>query len=308
METHCVTGAFGFSGKYIARRLLNEGYTVKTLTNSGNRKNDFDGKIEVIPFNFDEPEKLAKSLEGIDVLYNTYWVRFNHTDFKHSIAVENTCLLFDAAKKAGVKKIVHTSITNPSEDSPLEYFSGKAKLEKELINLGIPYSILRPAVLFGNEDILINNIAWTLRKLLVFGIFGDGTYKLQPIFVDDFAEIAVAEGKNRENKIIDAIGPETYTYKELVEMIGNIIGRDRLILKVSNGFGLFVTRIIGKMVGDKIITREEIEGLKSNLLFTNSEPTGKTKLTEWIMENAQTLGKHYASEIGRRTDRTKSYI
>ena len=100
METHCVTGAFGFSGKYIARRLLNEGYTVKTLTNSGNRKNDFDGKIEVIPFNFDEPEKLAKSLEGIDVLYNTYWVRFNHTDFKHSIAVENTCLLFDAAKKA----------------------------------------------------------------------------------------------------------------------------------------------------------------------------------------------------------------
>ena len=65
--------------------------------------------------------------------------------------------LFEAAKKQGIKRIVHISITNPSEDSPFEYFSGKAKIEKALIEFGISYA-LRPAVLFGKEDILINNI------------------------------------------------------------------------------------------------------------------------------------------------------
>src|SRR5829696_1451855 len=208
-EIHAVTGAFGFSGKYIAKRLLNSGVQVRTLTDSPNRKSDIKNNIEVFPYNFDRPEKLAESLRGVSVLYNTYWVRFNYATFKHSIAVDNTLKLFEAARKAGVKRIVHTSITNPSEDSPLEYFSGKAILEKALMESGISYAILRPAVIFGKEDILINNIAWAVRKLPVFGVFGDGQYKLQPIFVDDFAQLAVEQGRSTVTRVIDAIGPET---------------------------------------------------------------------------------------------------
>jgi NADH dehydrogenase len=106
-----------------------------------------------------------------------------------------------------VQRIVHVSITNPSEESPLEYFSGKARLEQALAATAMSYAILRPTVLFGKEDILINNIAWALRRLPVFGVFGDGHYRLQPIYVDDLAQLAVEQGANRENVVIDAIGP-----------------------------------------------------------------------------------------------------
>ena len=204
-QLHAVTGAFGYSGKYIAQRLLDKGLKVITITNSCNRPNPFGDKLQPFPFNFNNPEKLVETLKGVSVLYITYWVRFNHKMFTHADAVKNTTTLFESATKAGVERIVYVSITNSSEDSQLEYFRGKGKLEKILKDLGVSYAILRPAVLFGKEDILINNIAWALRKPLLFGVFGNGKYRLQPIYVDDLAEIAVQEGESRENKIINCI-------------------------------------------------------------------------------------------------------
>ena len=217
---HAVTGAFGYSGKYIAKRLLEQGCEVRTLTNSPQRRHPFGDAIRAHPFHFDDPDKLAASLEGVSVLYNTYWVRFNHKTFTHAAAVKNTMTLFRAASRAGVERIVHVSITNPSPDSPLEYFRGKGELENGLKDLGVSGAILRPAVLFGKEDILINNIAWLLRKFPVIGVFGKGDYRLQPIYVDDLARLAVEQGQSRENTIIDAIGPETFTYRGLVEESG----------------------------------------------------------------------------------------
>ncbi|MBF0402731.1 MAG: NAD(P)H-binding protein [Nitrospirota bacterium] len=304
---HVVTGAFGYSGKYIAKLLIHAGVKVKTITNSPDRPNSFGGNIEVFPFNFDKPELLTDTLKGADCLYNTYWVRFNHKLFKHADAVDNTLTLFDAAKKAGVKRIVHISITNPKEDSPLEYFSGKARLERALVDSGMSYAILRPAVLFGREDILINNIAWSLRNFPMFGIFGDGSYKLQPIYVKDLAELAIDMGKIKENIIIDAIGPETFAFRELVETIGEIIGKRRRIVPISDDLGYYFGRFMKQITGDILITREEIEGLKSNLLYVRSQPTGQTSLTQWLKEHASTVGVRYASEIARRVERTGSY-
>ncbi|MDD2554585.1 MAG: NAD(P)H-binding protein [Desulfotomaculaceae bacterium] len=308
---HVVTGAFGYSGKYIAKRLLDEGREVITLTNSWQRANPFKDRVKAFPFNFDNPDKLVKSLRGADVLYNTYWVRFNFSGrkvkFKHNIAVENTLKLFSAAKAAGVRRIVHVSITNPSEESHLEYFSGKAKLEQALINSGLSYAILRPTVLFGREDILINNIAWMLRKFPVFGVFGDGSYRLQPIYVDDLAKLAVEQGPGSENAIIDAIGPETFSYRELVKKIGEIIGKERPIISMPDFIGYGIGRLIGRLAGDITITEEEIKGLKADLLYTDSSPAGSTRLTEWAKQNADTLGVKYASELARRKDRKKSY-
>jgi len=213
---HAVTGAFGYSGKYITERLLAQGKAVITLTNSLHRTNPFGDRIRAYPFHFDDPEKLAETLRGVSVLYNTYWVRFNHRSFTHADAVRNTETLFRAAKLAGVTRVVHVSITNPSEDSPLEYFSGKARLERALVESGLSHAILRPTVLFGKEDILVNNIAWALRRFPVFGVFGDGLYKLQPIYVDDLAQLAVEQGDEmaKANTLINAIGPETFTYRE----------------------------------------------------------------------------------------------
>jgi uncharacterized protein YbjT (DUF2867 family) len=306
-ELHAVTGAFGYSGKYIAKRLIDEGKRVITITNSVDRKNPFGEKIEVFPFNFDEPEKLAASLKGVSVLYNTYWVRFNHKTFTHADAVRNTEIMFKAAKKAGVKKIVHISITNPSIDSKLEYFHGKAVLEKALIESGIPYAILRPTVLFGKEDILINNIAWGLRYLPIFGVFGDGKYKLQPIYVEDLADLAVQYGRKPTNSVVDAIGPETFTYRDLVKTVGVIIGKHRPIVSVPPGIGYLAGLMIGKIVNDIMVTKEEIKGLMANLLYVESPPAGTTKLTQWARKHADTLGLKYTSELARRVDRRSEY-
>jgi NADH dehydrogenase len=215
---HAVTGAFGYSGRYIAGRLLAAGHEVITLTNTTPRVNPFGTQVRAFPLAFAEPQKLENSLAGVDVLYNTYWVRFNHRWFSHAEAVQNTLALFEAARRAGVRRIVHVSITNPGEDSPLEYFAGKARLERALQQSGLSYAILRPTVLFGGEDILINNIAWALRRFPFFAVFGDGTYRLQPICVEDLAGLAVTEGGRHENHIINAIGPETFTYEGLLAM------------------------------------------------------------------------------------------
>ncbi len=302
-----VTGAFGYSGRYIARRLLFAGHQVRTLTNSPARDNPFEGAVEAHRFHFDDPARLADSLSGASVLYNTYWVRFDHAKFTQAGAVENTLNLFTAAKEAGVERVVHVSITNPSEDSPLEYFAGKARLERALIESSLSYAILRPTVLFGKEDILINNIAWLLRRLPMFGVFNDGDYRLQPIYVDDLAKLAVEQGEGTANCTIDAIGPETFTYRELVEQIGRIIGKPRPIISVPPPVGHLLGLALGWIVGDVLITRQEIDGLMSGLLCTDSPPAGTTRLTDWVMEHSGLLGVHYASELARRRNRETAY-
>jgi NADH dehydrogenase len=302
-----VTGAFGYSGRYIAHRLLDGGHTVVTLTNSLKRDNPFGGQVQAFPFNFDKPDRLIESLRGIDALVNTYWVRFDHRLFTHNEAVANTKILFQAAKDAGVRRIVHVSITNPDVHSDLPYFSGKAKLESALTSLGVSYCILRPTVLFGKEDVLVNNIAWSLRHLPLFGLFGDGKYKLQPIYVDDLASAAVEKVTGERNETINAIGPETFTYYELVETVKRTLGLKRLIVSVPPDLGYWACRATGLLVRDVIITRQEIQGLMQGRLYVDALPLGATRLTEWIDRHKDTLGRHYTSELARRVDRFSGY-
>ncbi len=306
-DLHVVTGAFGYSGKYIATRLLQAGHRVRTLTNSPDRPDPFAGRVEAHPFHFDEPDQLAESLRGAAVLYNTYWVRYNARDFTHAAAIDNTRRLFEAAVRSGVQRVVHVSITKPSEDSDLEYFRGKALLERALKETGLSHAILRPAVLFGKEDILINNIAWTLRRLPVFAVFGKGDYRLQPIYVDDLAALAVEQGSLRENVTIDAVGPETFTYRQLVTTIAAAIGKRRPIVSMPPRIAASATWLMGLLVKDKIITADEIAGLMRGLLCTDSPPAGPTRLSDWAREHADTLGVRYVSELARRRDRRQAY-
>ena len=302
-----VTGAFGYSGRYIAQRLLAGGHEVLTLTNSVRRQNPFGDKVRALPFQFENPAVLTESLRGVDALINTYWVRFDHRGFSHAEAVANTKTLFQAAKAAGISRIVHVSITNPELKSDLPYFRGKAELESSLKQLGISYCILRPAVLFGKEDVLINNIAWSLRHFPVFGVFGRGAYKLQPIYVDDLAASAVAGVVGKENQVLNAIGPETFTYRGLAETVRKTLGLTRLIVSVPPILGYWACRMLGWFVGDVIITRDEIRGLMENRLFVEAPPLGTTRLSEWITEHRDTLGRRYTSELARRHDRASAY-
>jgi uncharacterized protein YbjT (DUF2867 family) len=230
-----VTAAFGYSGRYITKHLLEAGHEVITLTNSLHRPNPFREQVAAFPFHFEEPQKLRDCLRGVHALVNTYWVRFDHRLFTHRQAVANTNILFSAAKEAGVRRIVHVSITNPDSTSDLPYFRGKAELESSLKGLGISYCILRPTVLFGKEDVLINNIAWSLRHLPVFGVFGSGDYRLQPIYVDDLAQTAARKAEGSSDEIIEAIGPETFTYRQLVARVRSALGVKRPIISVAPG-------------------------------------------------------------------------
>ncbi len=294
-----VTGAFGYTGKYITRRLLALGHRIRTLTGHPERPNPFGDQVAVVPFHFDNRPELAKNLQGVTTLYNTYWIRFNYGQLTYDKAVENTKVLVTAAREAGVGRVVHVSIAKPSADSHLPYYQGKGILENFLKESGLSYAIVRPTVIYGDEDILINNIAWFLRKLHLFGYPGWGQYQMQPIFVEDMADLVVKVGQQTDNLTIDAVGPEIYTFKELAYLIKNKIGCRALIFPVPPRCALWFVRVIGLFVGDVILTPEEIAGLMANLLVTDSPATGPTRLSDWLSQHAGQVGARYASELQR---------
>ncbi|MBI3243216.1 MAG: NAD(P)H-binding protein [Chloroflexi bacterium] len=301
-EVHVVTGAFGYTGRYITRRLLARGITVKTLTGHPDRPNPFGDQVSAMPFNFDKPAELTKSLEGASVLYNTYWVRFSHGQNTHERAVANTQTLIRAAEEAGVKRMVHVSIAKPSLDSTLPYYRGKAIMEQTLRESKLSYAILRPTVLFGveaGEDVLINNIAWLLRRFPAFAIPGAGGYKLQPIYVEDLADLAVSVGQQSENVVINAVGPEIFTFDELVRLVAKAVNSRAWIVHVPPGLALALAQLISLLVGDVMLTGDEVAGLMGDLLFVDSPPPGQKRLSEWLAQNAKEVGARYASELGR---------
>jgi len=299
-ELSVVTGAFSYTGKYITQRLLSSGKRVRTLIGRPNRENPFGYQVSIYPFNFNNPNQLTKSLEGTTTLYNTYWVRFSHGQVTFDKAIENTKTLIKAAEAAGVRRMVHISITNPSEQSPFPYFRGKALVEKAITHSKLSYAIIRPTVIFGTEGILINNIAWLLRRFPIFAVFGWGDYRIQPVFVEDVAEIAVTAGHKDDNIIMDAVSPEIFTFDELVRLIANKIGSRAKIVRVRPGLALLLARLIGYAVKDVVITKDEIEGLMSNLLVSESHSTAQTLLSEWLGHNADKVGIKYISGLERR--------
>ncbi len=302
--THAVTGAFGYSGSRIAARLLAAGHEVRTLTGRGPRAHPLGPLVERTPLDLDDPAALERDLAGVRTLTNTYWVRFSEAGFSMQRAVERSARLFEAARRAGVERIVHVSITNPSADSPYAYFRGKAAVEEALAATGVPHTILRPAVFFGGGDILVNNIAWALRHLPVFGMFGDGGYRLQPIHVDDFADLAAAAAlgqTDRPSEVLDAVGPEAFTYRELAELLRGILGARCAIAGMPTGLALGSVRLLGRVLGDVTLTREEVGALMDDLLVSDRRPTGTTLLSEWAAAHAPELGRCYHCELDRRS-------
>ena len=294
-----VTGAFGYTGRYIAQRLLSVGTPVKALTANPTRHNPFGQRVSVARLSFDDPTELARNMEGADVLYNTYWIRFPRGSATFDRAVENSRTLVRAAEEAGVRRIVYISIASASASSPLPYFSGKGLVEEAVKASKLSYAIVRPTVIFGREDVLINNIAWSIRRLPVFPIFGSGDYQLQPVYVDDVAELSIGAAQRSDNLVLDAVGPEVFTYDEMVRLIVRTIGGRARLVHVRPGLAYLLTRLLGYLVRDVVLTRNEVDGLMAGLLVSQAPPTGKTALSEWLSENRDTVGARYTSELGR---------
>jgi uncharacterized protein YbjT (DUF2867 family) len=299
MSTVVITGALSFTGKYATRLLLDRGFSVRTLTHHSERPNPFGEHVKICPYNFEHPEELCRSLEGASTLINTYWVRFPHGSSTFEIAVRNSRTLVQAAKDAGIPRIIHVSIANPSLKSPLAYYHGKAEVEDAVVSSGMSYAILRPTVIFGAEDILINNIAWFIRNFPIFAIPGNGSYGVRPIYVEDMACLLVDAVNETANSIRDAVGPETFSFDELVKLIAQSMGRRIRLVHVPAIAAYFATWLVGRAVRDVVLTREEYEGLMANLLAPEGPSAGHTRLSKWLAQNADQIGKRYASEVAR---------
>ncbi len=299
-----VTGAFSYSGAAIASELQASGRRVRTLTGHPDRapqtpKTPAGAGIEVRLLDFADPSALAESLRGARTLYNTYWVRFAHGQVDHPVAVARSRVLFQAAVAAGVQRIVHVSITHPSADSPYPYFRGKAAVEQALRDLGVSHAVLRPAILFGGHDVLINNIAWLLRHLPVFAVGGGGEYRIRPIHVDDLARLAVRAGTSATTEVIDAVGPERPTFYELVHTIRNLVGSRSQVIRVPGTLIPAAARMLGLALRDTLLTAEEYQAMADGLADTNGPATGDTALTQWMADHKDTLGRVYANELTR---------
>jgi len=293
-----VTGAFSYTGRFVAPRLVARGRTVRTLTNHPNSQSPLAGQIEVLPLDFDHPARLVDALHGVDTLYNTYWVRSNHGAATFAVAVRNTGVLIDAAREAGVRRLVHISIANPGQsDHP--YYRGKAQLEQRVRESGLSYAIIRPTLLFGHGDVLINNISWFIRHLPIFGIPGDGQYRLQPVFVEDYADRIVTAGSATENLTTDVAGPEIFTFEALVRMLRDAIGRRTALIHLPPLLALTGAQLVSVGLRDITLTGAELRDLMDELLISHEPSTCPTRLSVWAREHQDELGQRYASELER---------
>ncbi len=299
IQSAVVTGAFSFTGRYIAQRLLERDVRVTTLTRHDDTHNYFGGRIDKAPLDFTDQGRLASALEGADVLFNTYWVRFERGGTTFESAIQNSRTLFDTAKEAGVSKIVHISVAKPAPDSPLPYFSGKWRVEEALKECGVSYTIFRPTLVFGLDDILINNIAYALRRYPFFPVLGDGNYEVQPLFIEDLAAKVVEAASSMESLTIDAAGPDKMTFNDLLYLLADKMQVKARLIHTPPAIGLGLTSIVGLLVRDVVLTRDEVDGLMSGLLTSEETPIGNTKLSDWLTENADLLGRNYQSEIKR---------
>jgi len=295
-----VTGAFSYSGNHIARRLLDRGHHLRTLTFHPERSHPLRESVETFTYRFDDPAALTRSLQGVETLYNTFWVRFDHGQTSFANAIESSRMLFYAAQRAGVKRIVHVSITNPSIESPLPYFRGKALVEYALAQSGLRYSIVRPTWIYGGErDVLANNIAWILRRMPAFALPGDGAYLVQPVHVEDLARICVDVAGCEGDVVVDAAGPETMSFGELVALVRDAVNARSPIVHMPPSLMAAAARALGLFVRDVVLTPDEIKGLTAGLLVSHEHPRGQIAFSQWLEEHKASVGRTYANELDR---------
>jgi len=299
-RTDAVTGAFGYSGAAIARELLAAGHQVRTLTGHPDRA-PAGTPIDARPLDFSDPGALERDLTGVHTLYNTYWIRFPRGGATHYAAVANSRVLIDAAARAGVQRIVHVSITHADDPAAARYsyFRGKAAVEDHLKNSGVPYAIVRPAILFGGDGVLLNNIAWLLRHLPVFAIGGDGGYRVRPIHVDDLARLTTELGDRADSVTLDAVGPQSLPFREVVTAIRAATGSRAVIVPAPAWAIPPLSEALGVALRDTLLTSDEYYAMTAGLADSDAPPTGQVKLTDWIAEHGDSLGRGYANEISR---------
>ncbi len=295
-DVDVVTGAFSYTGRFVAERLLEEGRAVRTLSRAPAPPSS---PLEWRPLQFDDETVLIEALRGADVLYNTYWIRFERGESTFARAVENTRTLLRAAVRAGVRRIVHVSVSRADSLSPFPYFRGTAAAEHIVETSGLSQAILRPTWIFGPQDILVNNVAWLLRRFPLFLLPAGRGYRVQPVAVDDVAGLAVAAGARDADERFDVAGPEQLTFGEVVRVVRAAVGSSARLVHAPPGVILALARVFDLFARDVLVTREELAGLRASLLTSDEAPRGTTSFRAWVAARGDVVGRAYVSELAR---------
>ena len=294
-----VTGAFGFTGRAIAEALLERGDRVLTLTNHPRPADPLAARLTVAPLAFGDPARLVAALAGTDVLINTYWLRFPRGDRTFERAIVETGVLLRAAREAGVRRVVHISVVGADPGAPTPYVRAKAVNEAAVRSAGIEWAIVRPTLTFGPSDVLVNNMAWALRRLPVYGIPGLGRYPIQPVHVDDVARICIELADGPSEVVTDAAGPDTLEYRDMVAAVRSAVGSRSLVVPMPAAAVLAAGRVLGRIVGDVVLTQDEVRELTTGFLRSLEPPRGRIRFGEWVAANGETLGRRWSSEVAR---------
>jgi len=295
-----ITGASGFIGGAIATCLVGRA-DVRSLT-SHPEKSRFCDTVKSFAYEFDRDDGMADAFRGVDVFVNSYYVRFNYAGVTFEDAVARSRVLFAHARAAGVRRIVHVSVSNANEASDLPYYRNKGRIEALIRESGIEHTILRPALVVGDGDILVNNIAYFLRQLPVFTVFGDGLYVAQPMTVEAFADVALeaVHGLHR-NATLPVAGPRDWTFLEMVRAIRRAVGARTAIVPAPASFSFAGLKIAGWLLGDVVLTGDEIKGLTRGYLCSDQPVRRGEDFSDWLSrpDVVSKLGVHYESELAR---------
>ena len=303
-----ITGAWSYSGRHVARRLLDRGDTVLSLTNHpAPDPHLFQGQVKAVPFDF-TPGRLAAHLAEIDVLACAYWTRHNRPPvghrgpwMSHAEATQRSQALIREAKTAGVRRLVWTSIANPGLDADLPYYQGKARVEAAVRSSGLSYGILRPACFFGPGGILLENVAWAVRRLPVFPLpAAAAPFHVRPIHVEDYADLVAEAVHSQETFVRDAAGPDRVEFAALVRHLSAVMGSRTRLVSLPLPVCHLLYAAASRVMGETILTLDELKGLSRNRLDSREDPAGSISLLAYVAANAGTLGRRFLREPRRR--------
>jgi uncharacterized protein YbjT (DUF2867 family) len=291
-----VTGAFSNAGMAVAAELIRRGWFVRTLTN---HSPPTGSSIRATPLRF-EPDLLRAALNGADAFVNTYWIRFPYGGVTFETAVRNSRVLIEAARAAGVQRFVQVSVSNADENSALGYYKHKAVVDREVRESGLSYAIVHPTLIVGPKDVLTNNMAWFLRRVLVFAVPSGSGYRIQPILLPDVGRIIADAVEGTTSVDVEAAGREVVAFREYLRRLTRNMGLHRLFVSLPPPAIVAAMGPIGRMLGDTVLTPEEMRGLQQDRLVSRGTPLGTTSVFDWLASNASRFGHTYMNDTRRR--------
>ncbi|MFQ6028781.1 MAG: complex I NDUFA9 subunit family protein [Dehalococcoidia bacterium] len=227
-----VTGAAGFLGRQVVRELLEHHYEVRCLVHTPGRERVFNhGTVEVYYGSVNNPEALASACQGVEsVIHLVAIIRQGRGATYEGVNRQGVASVVAAAKEAGgVRHFIHLSAIGAADNRRFPYLFSKWRGEQEVIDGGLPYTIIRPSVIFGPGDEFLNALAALVRAFPVVPVIGTGNNRLQPIAVQDVARCVVLslDRGDLKGKTVEIGGPQQLSYNEIVRIVGRTLGKRR---------------------------------------------------------------------------------